>query len=81
MLQCHSHGDQLHAFPQRRKYIMKVKRKIWKDSLIKWVRSEFIGGHCTQATKEHRRRSIHPDFETHGQSSLKSENIGPWDLC
>ena len=34
------------------------------------------GDHCMQATKGCRRRSIHPDFETHGQSHPKSETEG-----
>ena len=34
------------------------------------------GDRCTQATKERRRRLIHPDFETHGQSHPKSETEG-----
>ena len=29
-----------------------------------------------QATKERMHRSIHPDFETHGQSHSKSETEG-----
>ena len=32
--------------------------------------------HCTKVTKEHRQRSSHPDFETHGQSHPKSETEG-----
>ena len=34
------------------------------------------GDCCMQATKEHEQQSIHPHFETHGQSHLKSETEG-----
>ena len=57
---------------------------VWCSSLGQaiWVRCRVLatrddsGDHYMQGTKELRRQSIHPDFETHGQSHPKSETEG-----